>query len=118
MDTPHGDGTSEANKTDRPFPMDLELLYRYRFSERERNGLRSVWRVLVDDYFSRWVDKNDAVLDYGAGTCYFINNVRAARRVALDANPKVKLDCTEGVEFIAGDSPSAPKRADLRRGFR
>jgi hypothetical protein len=85
--------------------MNLEKLYRYRFSDQERQGLLLVWKALVKGYLSRWIRTEHAVLDYGAGTCYFINNVSAARRVALDINPDVQRNCAEGVEFVCGDSP-------------
>jgi hypothetical protein len=87
--------------------MHLEALSRYRFSAAKRRDLSLVWKVLVDDYFSRWVKATDAVLDYGAGSCHFINNVRAWRRVACNLKPAVRQHCAHGVEFVVGANPAA-----------
>jgi len=65
--------------------------------------MAGVWKILVQDYFSRWIKPDDAVLDAGAGPCHFINNVKARRRVAVDANPNVAKSCAPGVEFILSD---------------
>lgn len=93
--------------------MDLERLYRYRFSREERQRLDGVWKVLVDDFFSRWIRPDDAVLDVGAGTCLFINNVRARRRVALDVNSMVEANCAPGVEFATSLDALGEDRFDV-----
>ncbi len=49
--------------------------------------MRGVWRVLVTGFFQARIRPEATVLDVGAGLCLFINEVRAARRIALDANP-------------------------------
>jgi SAM-dependent methyltransferase len=78
----------------------LERLYRRRFSEDELADLRGVWRVLVRDFFQRRIRPGTTVVDLGAGACLFINEVRAARRIALDANPGVLARAGPGVEAI------------------
>lgn len=79
---------------------DLQSMYSYRFSDAHKAQMAAVWRVLVDDVFQRWISPTAAVLDVGAGFCNFINQVRAGRRVATDANPHVAANCAPGVEFI------------------
>jgi SAM-dependent methyltransferase len=44
-----------------------------------------LWRTLVRYYFSRLISESDCVLELGAGYGHFINQVVAARRIALDA---------------------------------
>jgi len=84
----------------------LERLYRRRFSEADRAEMEVVWRVLVRDFFQARIDPASAVLDIGAGTCAFINHVRAARRIALDANPELPRLAAAGVETIVTDDLS------------
>lgn len=84
----------------------LERLYRRRFSEGDRAEMAVVWRVLVRDFFQPRIDAGAAVLDVGAGSCLFINEVRAARRIALDANPELPRHAAAGVETIVTDDLS------------
>lgn len=84
----------------------LERLYRRRFSEDDRAQMAIVWRVLVRDFFQSRIDPASTVLDVGAGTCAFINEVRAARRIALDANPELPRLAAPGVETIVTDDLS------------
>ncbi|MBV9267430.1 MAG: class I SAM-dependent methyltransferase [Acidobacteriaceae bacterium] len=62
-----------------------------------------IWRVLVEDFFSQWVQPSHSVLDLGAGYCEFINNVTAARRFAMDLNPSARSLVSPGTEFIEQD---------------
>jgi SAM-dependent methyltransferase len=78
----------------------LERLYARRFSEGDLEAMRGVWRALVRGFFQRHIRKEATVVDLGAGACLFINEVRAARRIALDANPDLRRRAGEGVEAI------------------
>ena len=80
--------------------MDLATIYRHRFSEREKSALAEVWKVLVEDYFQKWINPKDSVLDVGAGLCLFINQVKAGRKIAVDANAEVALHCAADVLFV------------------
>jgi ubiquinone/menaquinone biosynthesis C-methylase UbiE len=44
----------------------------------------TLWRALVKFYFSKLITSQDTVLELGAGYGHFINNVSAARRLAVD----------------------------------
>lgn len=63
----------------------------------------AVWRV-VAGYLARWVPRDSAVLEVGAAYCHWINNVRAARRVAVDIWPGVRDHVGPGVEARALDA--------------
>jgi SAM-dependent methyltransferase len=76
----------------------LEQLYANRWTERERLAKSQLWKVLYDSFLSRYVPPGGAVLDIAAGYCDFINNVRAARRVAIDLNPEMTRMAAPGVE--------------------
>ena len=56
-----------------------------------------VWSV-VADYLAPWMPANGAVVEIGAGYCAWINNVAAARRVAVDVWPEVARFAAPGVE--------------------
>lgn len=76
--------------------MELEKLYRHRFEEDELPRKLAIWKVLCEDFFSRYVLRTDTVIDVGAGYCEFINNISCAKRIAVDLNPRVR-------EFAAPD---------------
>ena len=83
-------------------PSELERYYDARFagSQDYRN---SVWRVLIEDYFSRWTANADGVLDLGCGFGEFINQVKAPKRFAIDLNPASRSLLAEGVELFSQD---------------
>jgi len=70
--------------------MEVEKLYRHRFEESELPRKLAIWKVLCDEFFGKYVRPEDVVIDVGAGYCEFINNIRAARRIAVDLNPRVR----------------------------
>jgi SAM-dependent methyltransferase len=80
--------------------MELEKLYRHRFDDAELPNKLAIWKVLCEDFFSKFVGDSDTVLDVGAGYCEFINNIRCGRRIAVDLNPRVRQFAASGVEVI------------------
>ena len=89
----------------------LAELYRRRFPPAELEEMRGVWRVLVRDFFGPRIPERGTVVDVGAGPCLFINEVRAARRIAVDANPNLLHAVGPGVEAVLDgdvDLPSIP----------
>lgn len=81
--------------------LNLQRLYQDRFPEAELDEKRAIWQVLCSDFFSRYVPEGAVVVDVGAGYCEFINNIRAARRIAIDVNPDISRFAAAGVEIIA-----------------
>ena len=76
----------------------LDRLYRARFSDDERDAKSRLWRVLCHAFFSKYSSPDATVLDLGAGYCDWVNNVTAARRIAVDLNPDVKRFAHPDVE--------------------
>jgi hypothetical protein len=77
-----------------------------------------VWKV-VAEHLSEWVPAGARVLEIGAGYCAWINNVVAARRVAVDIWPDVVRHANDGVEARVLDaSRDLPTLGDaaVRRG--
>ena len=44
-----------------------------------------LWKTLCTAYFQRFVRPDDCVLELGAGYGHFINHIRCAKRIAMDA---------------------------------
>ncbi len=80
----------------------LETIYRNRFQDSEPRR-DAVWKVLVEHFFQPWVPPDAVVLDLGAGYCFFINNVKAAQRYALDLNPATRQLAGPGVHVLEHD---------------
>ncbi|MBA3355390.1 MAG: class I SAM-dependent methyltransferase [Pyrinomonadaceae bacterium] len=57
-----------------------------------------LWRSLVQYYFQSQIAPTDCVLEIGAGYSHFINNVRAARRIAQDQWPDFPKYLEAGIE--------------------
>lgn len=94
----------------------LERLYARRFSEGDLEEMRGVWRALVHGFFQRRIRPEATVVDVGAGACLFINEVRAARRMALDANPDVVKRAGPGVEAVVTTDLSLRELEDASVG--
>ena len=86
----------------------LDAIYSLRFPVQEEDNAawrRRVWSVLVRDFFSRWIPREAAVLDFGCGIGEFINQVESRRRVGVDVRASARESLDEGVEFfLAGDA--------------
>jgi SAM-dependent methyltransferase len=78
-----------------------EQYFATRFAEDTRRA--RMWAHLVH-YLSEYVPRDGAVLELGAGYCYFINGVTAPRRVAVDLSETVARAAAPGVEAIVGDA--------------
>lgn len=78
----------------------LTALYRHRFPQHELAHKQAIWKVLCRRFFNLYVQPTDTVVDMGAGYCEFINNIDAARRIAVDLNPEVARFAGPGVRII------------------
>lgn len=67
-----------------------------RFTDDPRREI--LWRTLVSHYFQPQIPAESCVLELGAGYANFINNVRAARRIAQDQWPDLPKHVASGVE--------------------
>jgi SAM-dependent methyltransferase len=53
----------------------------------------SVWKMLCNDFFSKYIEPNCVVLDLGAGWGEFSRNILASKKYSMDLNP----DCGKRV---------------------
>ena len=74
--------------------------FQTRFTEDPRREI--LWRTLVRHYFQSQIPQDGCVLELGAGYGNFINNVRAARRIAQDQWPELSKHLAAGVEAHVG----------------
>ncbi|MSU56575.1 MAG: class I SAM-dependent methyltransferase [Pedosphaera sp.] len=83
-------------------PDDLQRIYEARFNV-NLDYRRAVWRVLIDDFFQRYVAPEAAVLDLGCGYGEFINQIRCGKRYAMDLNPDMPRRVEAGVNALLQD---------------
>jgi ubiquinone/menaquinone biosynthesis C-methylase UbiE len=81
-------------------PYSLEKLYDQRFDATERSRKMALWKELCRSFFQKYVKETDTVLDLGAGYCEFINNIRCAKKYAVDLNEETKSFAAPDVEVI------------------
>jgi SAM-dependent methyltransferase len=97
---------------------ELERIYSNRFSPVVRRSKVRTWKTLCDAFLSRYVPPRGTVLDLGAGSCEFINQIRARRRIAIDLNPDTLRLAEPGVEVLSipleqTSEAIAPESVDL-----
>jgi SAM-dependent methyltransferase len=81
---------------------DLQGIYQNRFKGKLEYRNR-VWNVLIRNYFQKYIQSGDTVLDLGAGYGEFINNVHCGKKYAIDLNPDTVHKVNAGVEVITQD---------------
>jgi SAM-dependent methyltransferase len=78
----------------------LKQLYEYRFGRIGIEKRRAVWRVLCHDFFSKLIPADSTVLDLASGYGEFSNNIRAARKYAIDLNEDAPKYLNPDVNFV------------------
>jgi SAM-dependent methyltransferase len=87
----------------------LAQIYENRFSGHENYRIR-VWKILINEFFSKRIRSTDHILDLGCGYGEFINHAKCEVRHAMDLNPQTKSllnneiifhqqDCSESWEI-------------------
>jgi SAM-dependent methyltransferase len=81
---------------------DLSRIYAQRF-QANLEYRKKVWRILVADFFSKFIPRDASVLDLGCGYGEFINTVPAAKRLAMDLNPDAPRFLDKDITFLHQD---------------
>jgi SAM-dependent methyltransferase len=81
---------------------DLGKEYQQRFASLS-SYRDSVWRVLVSEFFQRYVDPSSTVLELGSGWGEFIRHIHARRKIAMDLNPEMPSHVGSGIETVLQD---------------
>ncbi len=83
-------------------PAELEKIYEARF--RQNRAYRAqIWSVLLQDFFQKYVNSADHVLDLGCGYGEFINQVECAKKYAMDLNHDALKHLDKSVTFLEQD---------------
>lgn len=83
-------------------------IYADRFDKDEQKR-QVMWKILVNDYFQKFISEDDTVLDLAAGYCEFINNVKCKKKIAVDLNAMTKKKANKGVKVYQALSTKLPK---------
>lgn len=78
---------------------ELSELYRIRFDKDELPRKNAIWREICGEYLQQFVQPTDTVVDIACGYGEFLNNVYAARKIAVDLNPDAQAYLKQEVEF-------------------
>ena len=84
--------------------VELQTLYANRFSADDLAWKQTVWRILCERVFQAYIPAGATVVDIGAGSCEFINAIKATRRIAVDLNPALPAFVAPGVEAHNGNA--------------
>jgi SAM-dependent methyltransferase len=88
----------------------LSALYRFRFRETERQRKMLIWQTLCDHYFQGLIGRDKIVADLACGYGEFINNIKAAKKYAIDLNP-------DAIKFLGPEVTFFNSRADEISGI-
>lgn len=77
-----------------------DALYARRYSPRQVRAREHTWEVLCRDFLQPYVAPTDTVVDLGAGEGFFIRNIRAARRIAVDLSQHCRALEAQGIEVM------------------
>lgn len=83
-------------------------IYADRF-DKDADKRNVMWRILCADYFQKFIEPKDTVLDLGAGYCEFINNIACKQKIAVDLNATTKKKAAKGVKVYQALSTKLPK---------
>jgi ubiquinone/menaquinone biosynthesis C-methylase UbiE len=81
--------------------MELDKIYRNRFSEKEKRSKNIIWQTLCSYYFQKFIKTSDTLLDLGAGSCEFINNIKSGIKIAVDPNKNVSKYADKSVRVYS-----------------
>jgi len=96
---------------------DLKKMYTLRFTDADNARKNEIWKILVRDFFQKFVGTGQTVIDAACGHGEFINNISAQRKIAVDLNEDAATFLSNEVEFRHGDAISVladlPDTADV-----
>jgi len=82
---------------------DYRELYKIRFNKFERIKKQKLWKIFCRIFLQQFINKkNDLVLDIGAGSCEFINNIQCRGKWAIDGDPNFRKNAFKNVKTIVG----------------
>lgn len=86
----------------------ISKIYKKRFFETGTEYRDKMWSVLCKNFFQKYFDKNDTVVDIPCGYCEFINNIEVKNKIAIDLNPESSKYANKEVVFLNSTSEKIP----------
>jgi SAM-dependent methyltransferase len=83
-------------------PAELQRIYEHRFTTM-LTYRQEVWQILTANYFERFIQPTETVLDLGCGYGEFINHIRCGKKYGMDLNPRSPEFLATDVTFLAQD---------------
>lgn len=99
MGHPQRDQELAAKSLDEGIGKENEI-YTSRFSESQDKTREITWRILCQQFFSRFLKPEYVVVDVGAGDGCFLRHIKARRRIAVDLSAHVRALEKSGIEVI------------------
>lgn len=87
-------------------------IYRTRFEGENLIIKNKVWKTLCQKFFQNFINKEDTILDLGAGYCEFINNIKAGKKYAIDINSDVEKYAADDVIVEVSDIKKTNIKSD------
>lgn len=95
---------------------DLKRIYSQRFQSNLKYR-QSVWRVLIENFFQKFIPRDGHILDLGCGYGEFINSIHAQKKMAMDLNPDAPHHLARDIVFLHQDCsqewPVSPSSLDV-----
>jgi ubiquinone/menaquinone biosynthesis C-methylase UbiE len=83
-----------------------QKIYKKRFDNVTKRV--QLWKILVNNFFQKFILKKDYVLEIACGYGEFINNIQCKKKFALDINGEAKQYLNKNVFFINSSSINIP----------
>ena len=90
---------------------DVQRIYKRRFGQ-NLNQREALYRVLCGSFLQQFIPEDSVVLDVAAGYCNFLNNIKAAKKIAVDLNPDIKKHANCDIEIIISTSTDLSRLAN------
>ncbi|MCX7641858.1 MAG: class I SAM-dependent methyltransferase [Elusimicrobiales bacterium] len=81
------------------------LIYKNRFSEKEKIQSEKIWEVLVENYFQNIIPQNSTILDIGMGEGYFLKHIKCSQKFGIDSNPETIKKHEDGIKIYIAKVP-------------
>jgi SAM-dependent methyltransferase len=96
---PPAAGSAKANPSSGD---DLQTIYSQRFAANQAYR-QEVWRVLIANFFQKYIGPSAGVLDLGCGYGEFINQIAAGKKYGMDLNADTAKHLAAGITFLQQD---------------
>ena len=83
--------------------MDVKKIYKTRFSEKIKQRF-DLWNVLIINFFQKYINEKDTVLDLGCGYGEFISQINCRKKYAVDLNSDSEKYLSKKVIFYKQSS--------------